>query len=45
MEAIRKYGSSDELGQELGSAAEREIKAVIMDAFLENEDCSWNKGE
>ena len=35
MEAIRKYGSSDELGQELGSAAEREIKAVIMDAFLE----------
>ncbi len=35
MEAIRKYGSSDELGQELGAAAEREIQSVITDAFLE----------
>ena len=35
MEAIRKYGAGDELGQELGAAAEREIKSVITRVFSE----------
>lgn len=35
MEAIRKYGAGDELGQELGAAAEREIKSVITNVFSE----------
>ena len=35
MEAIRKYGAGEELGQELGAAAEREIKSVITRVFSE----------
>ena len=35
MEAIRKYGAGEELGQELGAAAEREIKSIITRVFSE----------
>ena len=41
MEAIRKYGAGEELGQELGAAAEREIKSVITRVFSEMHWCKY----